>query len=332
MAVIDQRRTRNAILIALFGIVAVFLCYLALGSVGYPILDIAKHLLSGDSGGSDPLNTIVWRIRLPRACACLFIGGTLAAIGSIFQSLFRNPLAEPYVIGVSSGASVGGTLAILFGVTQGLLRILSATLGALGSLILVLLIARRREGMNMQSIILGGVVIGSLLSGLTTLNLSLAGQDSGKILFWLLGSATPMYWDRVFILLFGFVVSVIVLIRNSRGLNAFSVSEFMAERQGVDIRRLRWECLSIGSLATGIVVGSAGVIGFVGLVGPHIARRILGNDVRKFGPLACILGSGILLFADLLAQRLKPGTELPLGAVTAIIGAPVLLWLLKQQN
>jgi iron complex transport system permease protein len=214
----------------------------------------------------------------------------------------------------------------------GLIRVGFAFVGALLSLMLVMAIAKRQGSLNVQTLLLSGVVVGALLSGLTTLNLSLAGQDTGKILWWLLGSTYPMFWDRVAILAVVLLVGGLVLHRQSRPLNAFSVSEFMAERQGVETGKLKWIVLVTCAAMTGVAVGTVGIVGFVGLVAPHIARRVAGNDLRGVMPTSAFFGSTLLLGADLLAQRIRPGWELPLGAVTAVLGAPALLWLLKQKG
>lgn len=316
---------------ALF-VIAAFLVYLALGSVTVPIPTILRELARGDAGDFSTDNGIIWRIRLPRALACALVGAILGTVGSAFQALFRNPLAEPTIIGVSSGAAFGGTTAIVLGLSLGFGRVGFACLGALLSLALVMAIAKRQGVVNVQTLLLGGVVTGSLLSGFTVLNLNLAGLDSGKVLYWLLGSTTPMYPAHVAILTGVLGLGFAVLYRQSRSINAYSVSEFMAERQGVDPRKLKNTVLFTGTLMTGAAVGLVGIIGFVGLVAPHIARRWVGNDMRRSLPLASLIGAGVLLVADILAQRLRPGVELPIGAITAVLGAPVLLWMLKKKG
>lgn len=316
---------------ALSLVVLVFLAYLAMGTVNLPLMRVVSELFHGPAADAGGDNLILWQIRIPRALACGAVGAILGIVGATFQSLFRNDLAEPYVIGVSSGAAVGGTIAVLMGWDFGLARVLLAIGGAFGSLLFVMALAKRQGAIKVQSLLVGGVVIGALLSGIVTLNLWLAGLDTGKILWWLLGSTTPMFWDRVAIVVVILVVGGTLLYRQSRVLNAFAVSEFMAERQGVDAVKLKWTVLSISSAMTGVAVGTVGIIGFIGLLAPHISRRIIGNDLRLTLPLSGFIGSALLLAADILAQRLKPGTELPLGAVTAVIGAPLLLGILRKK-
>ena len=309
-----------------------FLAYLSSGSVDMPLQDLVSVILRGPNPNDGVQNLILWQIRMPRALACAFAGAALGVVGATFQALFRNALAEPYVIGVSSGAAVGGTFAVLLGMDFGLARVALAIIGSLLSLVFVLMIARKQGGVNVASLLIGGVVIGSLLSGVVTLNLSLAGMDTGKILWWLLGSTNPMFWDRTVVLGVSVVLAMAVLYRQSRALNAFAVSEFMADRQGVAIGRLKGIVLFTSAALTGVTVGTVGIIGFVGLVAPHISRRIVGSDLRLSMPLSAALGSTLLLAADIAAQRLRPGSELPLGAVTAVLGAPVLLWLISKDN
>lgn len=318
-------------LAAVIGLFAL-LAYLALGSVDLEWGVILRHLAAGplSTGNSD--NLIIWQIRLPRAIACACAGGSLGLIGAVYQAVFRNPLAEPYVIGVSSGAAVGGTAAVVAGLDFGLARAGLASAGALLSLLLVLALARRQGVVNIHTLLVGGVVVGAFLSGILTLCLWLAGFDTGKILWWLLGSTNPMFWDRTLLLLGTLLCAGVLLYRQARALNAFAVGEFMSERQGVEVGKLKRTVLAASSIVTGVVVGCVGIIGFVGLIAPHIARRLVGNDLRLSLPLSALTGTSLLLLADLLAQRIHPPMELPLGAVTALIGAPCLLWLLRKRG
>lgn len=312
-------------------VVASFLVRVAFGSVPLPIGTVWQELLAGPrSGGSDSM--IVWSIRLPRAGAGVFVGAALGTVGAAFQSLFRNPLADPYVLGVSSGASAGGTLAVLLGLDAGLGRVGWAIGGSILCLLLVLALAKRGGDTRVESVILAGVVVGAMLAGVTTLNLTLAGLDSGKVLLWLLGSTTPMFGHQVALLAIVWAAGFAVCLGQARGLNAFAVSEFMAERQGVPVQKLRSTVLCTGAVVVGATVGTVGIVGFVGLAAPHVSRLLVGNDLRKSLPTAAGIGAAMTLVADTLAQGLRPGTELPLSAVTAVLGAPVLLWALKKKG
>jgi iron complex transport system permease protein len=328
LAVVMRRGGPGVLALAGASLLALAL-YIAIGgSVALPLDEVLRQTLAGDTG-EPGANAILWRVRLPRAVACGLVGAMLGVVGSSFQALFRNPLADPYVIGVSSGAAVGGTLAVLLGWETGLAQPALAFIGGFGALALVTGIARRAGG-SATSVLLAGVVTGSMLAAWVTLNLVWAGQDSGRVLRWLLGSTTPMFWDRVVVLAVVCVLGSLALWSVSRKLNAVAVSEFMAARQGVDTVRVRRTVLAAGSAMVAAAVGTVGMIGFVGLVAPHIARRLFGNDLRVALPASGLIGALLLMAADVAAQRAQPGAELPLGAVTAVLGAPFLLALLQR--
>lgn len=293
--------------------------------------DVIRELFRGLTG--DRANAVVWELRLPRALACVLVGAMLSVVGSSFQALFRNPLADPYVVGVSSGAAVGGSAAIVLGL-EGLwggLGIMGlAFLGGLGSLLLVFGLARRRGVVDVSTLLLAGVVVGSLLAALTTLVLYAAGEDTNKVLRWLLGSMTPMFYDRLVVMAVAAAVGSAVLILQARQLNAFAISESTAKHLGIDTRRLKWIVLVTGTVLAAICVGAVGIIGFLGLVAPHISRRLLGVDWRLSMPGALMIGPTLLLMADVAAQRALPNMELPVGVVTALLGAPFLLVLLRR--
>jgi iron complex transport system permease protein len=322
-------------ILALVGIVAL-LIHIGLGStVRIAPWDVFKEILRGDTGGDDPINSIVWRLRLPRAIGCLLIGGLLGMVGSAFQALFRNPLAEPYIVGVSSGSAVGGALAMVTGfagVLGGMGIMLASFVTGLMSLAIVFVIASRRGVVQVQTLLLAGVVIGAMLSSVLSLVLLAAGQDTNQVLRWLLGSTTPMYWNRIVAMAVVFVLGGWVLIRQTKRLNAFAVSEETAQRLGVDTSLLKSVVLIAGTAMTAVAVGSAGIIGFLGLVAPHISRRIVGVDWRWSLPGSAFLGSSLLLFADIIAQQIRPGIEMPVGIVTAVLGAPFLLVLIRRKD
>ncbi len=319
-----------------------FLLHLGLGSSddGNPWAlhlnpsQIVNEILAGDRGGATAENAILWKIRLPRVLACALVGAILGVVGSAFQALFRNPLAEPYVVGVSSGAAVGGALALVLGLSgllAGLGTAAFAFAGGLAALLLVLALAGRRGRTDVQTLLLAGVVVGALLSAVLSLVLFAAGQDTNQILRWLMGSMTPMYWERVALLAAALALGLAFLAPRAKQLNALAVSEDSAQRLGVRTGRLRTIILATGSAMTAATVGSVGVIGFLGLVAPHIARRLLGVDWRVSLLGAGGIGAVLLILADLLAQRAVPGAELPVGIVTALLGAPFLLALLRRE-
>ncbi|QYK53098.1 MAG: iron ABC transporter permease [Fimbriimonadaceae bacterium] len=312
-------------------IVACMLHLLFSGGIYLPAKDIFTALIRGDQG--ELAQSIVWKLRLPRLVAGIIAGSGLAVVGSVFQMLFRNPLAEPYVIGVSSGAGVGGSLMLslgLSGLAGGLGVAFGGVIGAIVALMLVFLLSSWRKQQDVVRLILAGVVVGAMLAGLTTLVLLTAGKDSNVVLRWLLGSLTPMSWPQILIMLVLVVITVQYAIREARKLNSFAFGGDLAKRLGVDSRKLMTNQLAIGSVAVGAIVGCVGIIGFVGLIAPHIARNLVGPDLRRSLPVSAFLGAILLVMADLLAQKIIPGGELPVGAVMAILGSPILLVLLRK--
>lgn len=303
------------------------------GAIGPRWDALGAALLAGPSGELE-LSTVLWQLRLPRALACVAVGGILGLAGAAFQLLFRNPLAEPFVIGVSGGAGVGGTLVVLLGVT-GLgmeLGVLGgAMVGALLTLSLVLALQRRGTGLRSDSLLLSGVVIGTVLMGLMNLLLLSSGRDSSQVVRWMLGSMTPMFWSRVAVLFVALALGLIVLWRESRALNALSFGEATAYSLGVDPKRTGQRVLLAGTAISGLAVGASGILGFLGMIAPNAVRWLAGPDARVSLPLSAAAGAILLLAADLLAQQILPGLELPVGAVLAVLGAPALLILLRKK-
>lgn len=330
----DRRRPVLLLGVCLAVVVLLFLVHLGRAAAWISPLEVARELFGGRT---DSVNgTIVWAIRLPRAVGCIVVGAILATVGSSFQALFRNPLAEPYVVGVSSGAAVGGAIALVFGIGGawegfwgGFGMTACAFLSGMASLALVFSLAQRRGVIDPQALLLSGVVVGALLSSVLSLILLAAGQDTNKVLRWLLGSMTPMFWNRVVVMAIALVGGLIILMRHSRYLNAFAVGEATARHLGVPTKRLKPLVLIVGTAMTATTVGAVGIIGFLGLVAPHIARRLIGVDWRYSLVGSAIIGSGLLLGADLIAQVAIRDTELNVGIVTAILGAPALIALLR---
>ncbi len=283
--------------------------------------------------GAGVYNTILWQIRLPRLLACLEVGVILGMVGAAYQAYFRNPLAEPYVAGVSSGAGVGGALGIVFGLTSlagGLGIPICALVGGILTLFLLVGVSPQTGKVDGMRFLLAGIVIGAFLSGIMTLVLLAGGRDTNQILRWLLGSMTPMTWEKVVLLGLTCVVGAIVLMRQGRVLNLVAWDPTHASRLGVSSGSLLVGVLLAGTVMTGLTVGSVGVIGFLGMVAPHLVRRLVGTDRRLVLPASGLAGAGLLLVADLLAQKIVPGTEIPVGATMAMIGAPILIVVLRQ--
>lgn len=316
------------------------LIHLNVGSTfWYTPWGILREILHGPGG--EGANLIVWQFRMPRAIASLLVGGTLGIVGSAFQAQFRNPLAEPYVIGVSSGAAVGGVIAMLTGVDAALAGLGTTLFGFIGgilSLLLVLGLARRRGVIDVNSLLLAGVVIGSFLAAVLSMTLLGSGQNSNEVLGWMMGNMINVVWQKVGVLAVVLAIGAVVLVRQTRRLNALALGEEAAARLGVDVGRLRMIVLATGTAMTAAAVGTVGIIAFLGLVAPHIARRVVGVDWRWSLAASGLVGSSLLIASDLVAQRglslitHTPGLEVPVGVVTAVLGAPTLLILLRSDQ
>ncbi len=259
------------------------------------------------------------------------MGLILGLVGGVFRTYFRNPLAEPYVLGVASGSAAFAAVVILLGldaVGGGSLMMLAGAIGGLLTLGAVWVLGGGLSGrIDVVRLLLSGVVLGSLLSAVVTLLLLLAGQDTNQVLRWLLGSLTPMYWPKVWVLIGAAIFGGAILYRQTRKLNVMGFDGFESHRLGVDVSRLSMIVLGVGTLMVGLAVGSVGIVGFVGLVAPHIARGIMGPDLRRALPISGLVGACLVLLADFGAQKLIFGTELPVGVIAAILGSPFLFFI-----
>jgi iron complex transport system permease protein len=272
---------------------------------------------------------VLWQLRLPRALAALAVGGLLAVAGALMQVLLRNPLADPYVLGISGGAAVGALTAILlgaavFGISTG------AFLGALGSTLLVFGMARGAGGWTQSRLLLTGIVVAAGWSAVVTLILALApDQQLRGMLFWLIGdlSAAGPPWQALAVLLIGLACALPL----ARELNVLARGEVAALTLGVDAHRLRPLVYLLASLLTAAAVTTAGSVGFVGLVVPHMVRLLVGNDLRILLLASALGGASLVLLADTLARSLLAPMQLPVGAITAVIGVPVFLYLLSRE-
>lgn len=333
---------RTRILVLLAASLFVGVVHLVLGSsppgrslhLGVSPRELISIVFDGPDS-SHPLAPIVWQLRLPRVIACLIIGFSLGVVGSAFQALFRNPLAEPYIIGSASGAAVGGSLALVFGWSMalgGLGMVAGATATGLASLLAVTAMAKVRGRIDPQRLLIGGVVSASMLSALVACILLASGHDTNEVLRWLLGSMTPMFWNRLVPLAMVVGLGSMYLMLQGRRLNAFAMGEDMARRLGVRTDRLKPLVLTVGTAMTSVAVGTVGIIGFLGMVSPHIARRIVGIDWRYSLIASGLVGAILLGASDILAQWMVAGAELPVGVVTALLGAPTLLFLIRRDQ
>jgi iron complex transport system permease protein len=281
---------------------------------------------------------IIWNIRLPRVFLAFCVGASLALAGAAFQGLLRNPLADPFTIGVSSGASLGAVLVMFFKIqiiwlgffTLPFFAIIS---GFITLLIVFGLVRLSSRSLAIETIILAGIIISSFISALVSLIVSLGDQDAmHQIIYWLYGSVSMRGWDYVKLIIPFMIIGFIILFMHHRELNALALGEEAADHIGVNVKRGKIAILIGASLLTGAAVAVSGTIGFVGLVIPHLVRLVVGPNHRHVLPLSFLFGGTFLIFADLMARIVIAPQELPIGVLTALIGAPVFAILLIRER
>lgn len=279
-------------------------------------------------------DAIVWNLRLPRIFLAVVVGAMLSSAGVAFQGILRNPLADPYILGVSVGAAFGAAASMLFfhhSSTLGHLTIpLFSFIGALVSLWFVMALAKHHGQRDRETLILAGVVVQSLIGAFLSFMIAISGQQMQEIVFWMMGSLANRSWVDVWILLPYFAVGFIYLSLQRRDLNVIALGESAATHLGMDVERKKIWVLIIGSLLTGAAVSVVGIIGFVGLIVPHLMRLIVGPDHRILLPTSTLAGAIFLLWADTVARSTMPSREIPIGVITAFIGAPFFAYLLKK--
>ncbi|TAU54325.1 iron ABC transporter permease [Rhizobium leguminosarum] len=337
-------RTRLALLaIALLVVGSVFsmLFSVTTGASDASILDVISNMAGSETALSTRDRIIIFDIRLPRAILGFLIGASLAVSGTVMQGLFRNPLADPGLVGVSSGASLGAVAMIVLG--SGLAAPLQALLGIYalpaaafgGGLVTTLLlyrIATRHGQTSVATMLLAGIALGALALAITGLLIYMANdQQLRDLTFWSMGSLAGATWTKIA------AASPIILLSftalpMARGLNAITLGEAAAFHMGVPVQRLKNVVIVGVAAATGASVAVSGGIGFVGIVVPHILRMAIGPDHRFLLPAAALLGGSLLIFADVLARTLVAPAELPIGIITAAVGGPFFLWILLRQR
>lgn len=275
-------------------------------------------------------DAIVWELRLPRVLTALCVGAGLALSGTVMQALTRNPLADPYLLGLSSGAALGAVLFLLLGLS--LLMPLGAFFGSLGALSLALLIARLLGGATPSRAILAGICISALAAAATSFLIfwSATGDSYREILSWLMGSLSGSLWSDAALVAAALCLCAPLILLSGRALDAFAFGDTAAATLGIDVSRLRWTLLAITALLTGIMVAIGGAIGFVGLVVPHAVRLAVGSRHRILLPHVMLAGGLFMVLTDTAARTLFDPRELPVGIITALVGAPVFLMVLLR--
>jgi iron complex transport system permease protein len=293
---------------------------------------VAHHLGLGTSPLPLLRDGIVWQLRLPRVLTAGAVGAGLAVSGAVMQAVTRNPLADPYLLGLSSGASLGAVAVLLLGAS--LLLPVAAFLGAMLALGLTLLLASSLGRITPSRTVLAGIAVSALASAITSLVIfwTATGDSYREILSWLLGSLAGAGWPEVAIAYSAILIAGVPIILSGRVLDSFAFGDVSAAALGVNVQRTRWMLLATTALLTGAMVSVSGSIGFVGLVLPHTVRLMVGPRHRALLPLSALVGAIFMIWADTLARTLFDPRELPVGIVTALIGAPVFALLLARRK
>jgi iron complex transport system permease protein len=316
----------------------------SMGAAQLPIAQVWRILIEAIPFIGTPIQAdwpvaaeqIVLQVRLPRIVLGMLVGAALATAGAGFQGVLRNPLADPFTLGVASGASVGAALLILLGVQYtyfGLwtIPVVAFTTGMV-TLGFVYVLSRVDGGVRRETLILAGVIVQAFLGAAVSFMVSLADDMTNQIVFWLMGSLTMRSWSFSGMIVPYVMIGIIVLCAYSRTLNLFALGERNAAHLGVHVERFKWTVLSVSTLIAAAAVSVTGVIGFVGLIIPHLVRFIVGPDYRLIVPLSAIAGAIYVVWADTFARMLLAPTEIPIGVVTACLGAPFFIYLLRQHK
>ncbi|WP_406347356.1 FecCD family ABC transporter permease [Streptomyces sp. NBC_00648] len=333
-------RARALAVVLSLALLAALTAAVSWGSTSIPpgeVWGVVWRRLSGDAPRPGTDDLIVWQLRVPRALLAALVGAGLGVVGTAVQALVRNPLADPYLLGISNGASLGAVAAIVLGAGAGGALGLglsgAAFAGALATFALVWAVARRGGGFAPLRLVLAGVAIGQFLSGFTSYLVLQAGdeQQTHSVLFWLMGSLSGATWTLLAVPAIAVPLALLILQARARGLNALLMGDETAAGLGIDVVRLRRELFLVTSVLTGVLVAVSGAIAFVGLMVPHVCRLLIGGDHRRLLPLSALMGALLLVVVDTVCRTAMDAQELPVGVVTSLIGAPALLYLLDRR-
>lgn len=310
----------------------------SIGVVDITLPNIIKILLhqtgiATPKGISQTEIITIWELRMPRIIMSLLAGAALALCGAVFQSIFRNPICDPYILGISSGASLGATSAFILGWDAYLFGLtLPALISALLTLLIIMGIARLSKQRTTHTLLLTGIALNFLISAIITLLMVINQQEMHKIIFWTMGSCAGSTWNDVLFLLPFLLVLACVLFYYAKDLNIMQLGSDTAHTLGVDIKKATYIPIITSSLLIAVVVAICGVIGFIGLIVPHMVRILIGSDNRHVFRYSLLLGALFLLTADTIARTIAVPSELPVGSITALAGAPYFIFLLLKNN
>ncbi len=321
----------SGILVGLLALAA--LVSLGIGTVAIPFGDVLGALFSGaasDAGAE--AGFIVRELRLPRVLAAGFVGAALAGAGALYQALLRNPLADPFILGISGGAAVGAVLGMTVGLAGSLSLSGAAFLGALGAMALVYGAARGRGHVNTDTLLLVGVIANAFFSAVLLFLLSVA-RDDGLVrsVYWMMGNLASADYRALLYLSPVLAVLAVFVLRDAKRIHLLQLGAETAWHLGVDVRRTEMRMYVAASLLTAMAVTTAGLVGFVGLVIPHLIRRLFGADFRILFPLSMLGGALLLIVSDTAARTILSPRELPVGVLTAFLGGPFFYWVLRRR-
>lgn len=332
-----RRDIRPSVVIAALaaGLFVALVAGIAVGAVAIAPGDVLASFgraLTGRAGGM--IDTLILQVRLPRVLLAALVGAALAAAGTIYQALFRNPLADPYILGVSSGAGLGAMIALTLTAQATALRYgavpLAAFIGAIATVWLVTRLASWRGRLDTASLLLAGVAISYTLSALTSFIMVFAREQMASVVYWMMGGLGAASWQYVAMIFPMVAAGAVATLLMTRELNLMLLGDERASQLGLPVGRFKLISLGVASLLTAAAVAVAGLIGFVGLMIPHMVRLTLGPDHRSLVPASLLGGAIALVLADLVARTVIAPIEIPVGVVTALLGGPFFVWLLVR--
>ncbi|RAV33191.1 FecCD family ABC transporter permease [Corynebacterium heidelbergense] len=335
-------RVRWAALALLPILAASILAATSLGAAAIPLGEASGYIWAAITGAQLPREqftdyTVVTSIRLPRALLAALVGAGLGALGVAAQAMVRNPLADPFILGISSGASVGAAAVIALGTlaSWGVYGLsIAAFASALGASTIVYLLARTKEGLAPTRLILVGVVLSFGFQGLTSAIVFFEprGEAARTVMFWLLGSLGGASWSHIPVAVGAVVITVVVLFSRARVLDVLSTGDAASLSMGINPKTVRTQLFVLVALGTGVLVAVSGTIGFVGLVIPHIVRMVVGPAHRAMVVLAPLIGAILLVWVDVFSRSIVPPRELPIGVVTALLGVPIFVLIIRSSR
>ena len=333
---------KHYVLLMILLLIIVCIVAIGLGAVKVPFDRVVKIILSNigfkfEKDWSIVEYNIVMYLRLPRILLGALVGGSLAIIGVVMQALIRNKLADPFILGVSSGASVFATLGMLFGTFSvfGVYSLpLSAFIGSAITITFVYTISRNRGKIEITQLLLSGVAVSMMMEGVTRFIVLSAPNALGlhNATFWMSGSLASAKWSYLMLPAVILLICLIILMINYRSLNILLFGEETATTLGISVTKIQKLLIFIASLMSGVVISVSGTIGFVGLMVPHFSRMIIGSNHKKVLPFSLIIGAVLVVFVDIIARVAIAPEELPVGILTAIIGGPIFIYLLRKEN